>query len=802
MPKPAVPPELPDTERPRGVVPSPERPTTDGEAALGAVVTEPAVRAEQRHLDLLYRRLDEMRRRTQDLKDRARFENDGTPAGMFNRDAWQFRYADELAALSAAEDRLCFGRLDTDDGDDRHIGRMGITDGTPDRRHLLVDWRAPAAAPFYTATALAPQGVVRRRHIRTSRRRVLGVSDEFLQASDLSAEADELGVGGDSALVEALNAPRTGRMADIIETIQAEQDTIIRSDRSGILVVQGGPGTGKTVVALHRAAYLLYTYRERLGSHGVLVVGPSRTFLEYIGAVLPSLGETSVVLATTSTLVPGVSATAVDEPVVAELKGRPMMAAIVDNAVLDRQRVPRSVRVVPYDRGTVRLEPSLLRAAQRRAWGSRLPHNRARSVFVRTVINGLARQVVARPGVRQLEPDPVQADLGEIRKDLAGDPGIQAALADLWPALTPVRLVSELFAGGRLDAVAGHLPESQRELLRRQPDDPLTESDIPLIDEAAELLGEVAAIDLRAAAEAAAELAFARETLEALQTAAAGQADGGVGYTVGMLSAEDLAEQHAPPPTTPSGPMPDREWTYGHVIVDEAQELSGMAWRMIMRRCPLKSMTVVGDVAQTSAPGGSTSWARALNPVARGRWRLTELTVNYRTPTEIMALAAPVLAAIDRNLTAPTSLRDSGRRPWSVRAASEERLAEAVAVAVAAEAAEMDGGQLAVLAAAPSGADWSPHGGPSLLDAVRSLVPDAEGAAGPGRRVVVLDVHQAKGLEFDRVIVVEPAAIVEASGHGLGDLYVALTRATQDLGMVHARPLPGVIDPALLDHRG
>jgi DNA helicase IV len=808
MPKPAVPPELPRPDAPGGATGSPagsaaDRGAVPGVSNAAAVVAEPAVHAEQRHLDLLYRRLDEMRRRTQDLKDRARFENDGTPAGMFNRDAWQFRYADELAALSAAEDRLCFGRLDTDDGDDRHIGRMGITDGTPDRRHLLVDWRAPAAAPFYTATALAPQGVIRRRHIRTSRRRVLGVSDEFLQASDLPAEADELGVGGDSALVEALNAPRTGRMADIIETIQAEQDTIIRSDRSGILVVQGGPGTGKTVVALHRAAYLLYTYRERLGSHGVLVIGPSRTFLDYIGAVLPSLGETSVVLATTSTLVPGVTATAIDEPAVAELKGRPMMAGIIDNAVLDRQRVPRSPRVVPYDRGTVRLEPSLLRAAQRRAWGSRLPHNRARSVFVRTVINGLARQVVARPGVRQLEPDPVQADLGEIRKDLAGDPGIQAALADLWPALTPERLVTELFTGGRLDVIARNLPVAQRELLRRKPDDPLTESDIPLVDEAAELLGEVAATDLRAAAEAAAELAFARETLEALQTAAASQADGGVGYTVGMLSAEDLADQHvAPAPAAPTGSIPDRDWTYGHVIVDEAQELSGMAWRMVMRRCPLKSMTVVGDVAQTSDPGGSTSWARALNPHARGRWRLTELTVNYRTPTEIMALAAPVLAAINRDLAAPTSLRDSGHRPWSVRAASEERLAEAVATAVAGQVAEMDGGQLAVLHAAGSGAGGIADGGRPLLDAVRSLVPDAEGAAGPGRRVVVLDVHQAKGLEFDRVIVVEPAAMLEASGHGLGDLYVALTRATQDLGVVHARPLPGVLDPRLLERRG
>jgi DNA helicase IV len=756
----------------------------------------PAVRDEQEHVDLLYRRLDEMRRRTQDLKDRARFENDGTPAGLFNRDAWQFRYAEELAALGAAEDRLCFGRLDTEDGAERHIGRMGITDGTPERSHLLVDWRAPAAAPFYTATALNPLEVVRRRHIRTSRRRVLAVSDEYLQASDLTPEVDYLGVGGDSALLDALNAPRTGRMVDIIETIQAEQDAIIRSERNGIMVVQGGPGTGKTVVALHRAAYLLYTYRERLGSHGVLVIGPSRTFLEYIGQVLPSLGETSVVLATPSTLVPGVTATTIDPPRVAELKGRLAMVSVIDNAVLDRQRMPDRVRVVEYDHGTVRLEPSLLRAAQRRAWGSRLPHNRARAVFLRFVINGIARQVSARPGVAQLEPDPVRLDLDDIRKDLSADPSIQAALSDLWPALTPSALVAELFATGRLDTAARHLRPEQRELLRRPVGAPLTESDIPLLDEAAELLGEVSQVDLRAAAEAAEELAFAREALASMQSAAAEQSDSGIGYTVGMLEAEDLVARHADGAGRTGGDAAgpgraslDREWTYGHVIVDEAQELSPMAWRMVMRRCPLRSMTVVGDVAQTSDPAGTTSWAHALNPHARGRWRITELTVNYRTPAEIMAVATPVLAAINRELKPPTSLRVSGVLPWVARTAD---LAATLATFVRREAEDLSAGQLAVLHAGDDGA---------LARALRNLVPEVQDTAGPGRRIVVLGVHEAKGLEFDSVIVVEPSAIVGGGTHGLGDLYVALTRATQRLGIIHREPLPGVVDESLLERR-
>jgi DNA helicase IV len=757
----------------------------------------PAVQSEQQHLDLLYRRLDQLRSRTQGLKDSAMRENDGTPAGLFNRDVLQFRYAQELAALSAAEDKLCFGRLDGEDDSSIHIGRMGLSEDTPERNQLLMDWRAPSAAPFYTATALDPQGVRRRRHIRTSRRRVLAVSDEFLQAGGGEAATDQadadLGVGGDAALLDALNAPRTGRMGDIIETIQAEQDAIIRADRNGVLVVQGGPGTGKTVVALHRAAYLLYTYRERLGSHGVLVIGPSRTFLSYIGQVLPSLGETSVVLATIGTLLPGIEATAVDAPDIAVLKGRLTMASVIDNAVLDRQRMLRRTRTVPYDRGTVRLDPALLRQAQRRAWGSGRPHNRARAVFVRSVIDGLARQVAGRPGVRQLDPGAARPDLQEIRRDLARDTGVQAALADLWPPLTADELVGELLSDPRrLACAAPRLSPAQRTLLLRPPGSPFTVSDVPLLDEAAELLGQVSQQDLARRAALAEELAFAADTLQALGSAEAGEDDSGIGFTLSMLTAEDMARLHAGDELvgqTADRAAADREWTYGHVIVDEAQELSPMAWRMVFRRCPLKSMTVVGDVAQTSDPAGSSSWAAALNPHARDRWRLAELTVNYRTPGEIMALAAPVLAAIHPQLAPPSSVRDTGRRPWAARVAD---LPAAVAAAAAAAAAEMTAGQIAVLHAGDQG---------ELLTAVRAAIPDASGEAGPGRQVVVLPVRDAKGLEFDRVLLAEPARIAAAGRHGLGDLYVAMTRATQELGILHTEPLPAQIDPARLDLR-
>jgi DNA helicase IV len=259
-----------------------------------------------------------------------------------------------------------------------------------------------------------------------------------------------------------------------------------------------------------------------------------------------------------------------------------------------------------------------------------------------------------------------------------------------------------------------------------------------------------------------------------------------------MLTAEDMARLHAGDELvgqTADRAAADREWTYGHVIVDEAQELSPMAWRMVFRRGPLKSMTVVGDVAQTSDPAGSSSWAAALNPHARDRWRLAELTVNYRTPGEIMALAAPVLAAIHPQLAPPSSVRDTGRRPWAARVAD---LPAAVAAAAAAAAAEMTAGQIAVLHAGDQG---------ELLTAVRAAIPDASGEAGPGRQVVVLPVRDAKGLEFDRVLLAEPARIAAAGRHGLGDLYVAMTRATQELGILHTEPLPAQIDPARLDLR-
>src|SRR5664279_261185 len=325
------------------------------------------VAEEQAQLTLLYRRLDALRRERVELRDRYVRHSDGTPGGRVERDVAYARHAAALQTLTAAEDRLCFGRIDHTDGESMHIGRMGIFDDSGDHRQLLMDWRAPSARPFYVATAAEPLGIRRRRYIQTRRRRVEAVTDDYLVLAGAAdpGQASAAGLAGEAALLSAIRAPRTGRMSDIVATIQAEQDNIIRADRTGILVVQGGPGTGKTAVALHRAAFLLYTYREQLGQRGVLIIGPNPTFLRYIGQVLPSLGENAVVLSTIGDMFPGVTARAQEVPGTARVKGRPAMAAVIANAVLQRQAMPTDTVHVRFDGapgGRLRLPPELLSA--------------------------------------------------------------------------------------------------------------------------------------------------------------------------------------------------------------------------------------------------------------------------------------------------------------------------------------------------------------------------------------------------------------------------------------------------------
>ncbi|MCO1595787.1 AAA family ATPase [Micromonospora sp. RHAY321] len=735
---------------------------------------------------MLYDRLDGLREQAASrLTDELR-NTGGTRQDRSQRDSSVAMYADQVEQFSAVEDGLCFGRLDGDDDSRRYIGRIGIFDTTGDYDPLLMDWRAPAARPFYLATAANPQGVRRRRHLRTRQRKVTGLNDEVLDIDTAAPDAHEE-LTGEASLLAALNAGRTGRMRDIVETIQAEQDRIIRADLPGVMVVQGGPGTGKTAVALHRAAYLLYTHRRELSSRGVLLVGPNATFLRYISQVLPTLAETGVLLRTQGDLFPGVSAQRAEPAGTAALKGRAVLAEVLALAVRDRQWVPDEPLDIEVEREALTLDPETVRTARDRVRRTDRPHNLARALFDVEIVHALADQVAERIGADPLGGDNLldEADRAEIRRELREEPEIQATLDRLWPVLTPQRLLADLYADpDRIAAAAPMLTDEERALLHREPGG-WTPADVPLLDEAAELLGE----DERAAAARLDRIRrMEREYAEGVLEIARGsrsidvedEAEGGeiLGVT-DLIDADRLLErqEEADRLTTAQRAAADRKWAFGHVIVDEAQELSPMAWRLLMRRCPSRSMTIVGDVAQTGALTGTPSWADALAPYVAQRWRLTELTVSYRTPAEIMAVAADVLAEIDPGLRPPRSVRESGVPPWD-RAVPDEQLAAELVAAATREATALAEGRLGVIV--PAGRV------DELGAAVTTALPEAAVGEHPEleSRVVVLTVAQAKGLEFDSVLVVDPDRMVAESPRGRSDLYVALTRATQRLGVL------------------
>jgi DNA helicase IV len=739
---------------------------------------------EQAYLDLLHERLDAERAQAAGRLAGHLRESGGTPQQRSQREAATGLYADRLAQLDAVSEGLLFGRLDLMAPATRYIGRIGLLAEDRDADPLLIDWRAPAARPFYLATAASPQGVRRRRHIRTRGRRVVGVDDEVLDLDAARTAGGREDVTGEAALLAALTAARTGRMRDIVETIQAEQDEVIRSRLPGVLVVQGGPGTGKTAVALHRAAYLLYTHRAQLTRHGVLVLGPNDTFLRYISQVLPSLAETGVLLATLGDLFPGVPARASEPVAVAELKGRLSMAGVLAAAVRDRQRsAPVDVTVDGYP---LHLPEEVTAAAVASARRTGRPHNLARPVLVTELVHALSLVVAERIGADPLGGENLleEADLAEIRRELHDDPAVRAAIDELWPELTPAGLLADLYASPERLAAAGADPA-----LLRAPGAGWTPADVPLLDEAAELLGED---DTAAQAEAERRRQQDVEYAEGVLEIAAGsksvdfedEEDEQL-HATDLVDASVFAERHAVTDrrTAAERAAADRTWAFGHVIVDEAQELSPMAWRLLMRRCPSRSMTVVGDVAQTSDLSGATSWADVFEPYVGSRWRLTELSVNYRTPAEVMAVAADVLAAIDPAMRTAPAVRSAGVEPWA-REIAVSGLARSVVDAVRQEAAVIGDGRLGVLV--PAGLV------DTLGPALTAAVPDAAVGEQPDlrNRVVLLSVRQAKGLEFDAVLLVEPDRILAESPRGLRDLYVAVTRTTSRLGVLHTAALP------------
>ncbi|MFE4917384.1 HelD family protein [Streptomyces sp. NPDC056661] len=736
------------------------------------------MRQEQQFVSLAHERLDQLRAAAEAAMRTTIAQLSTGRQARVERDIGVAEHSASLASLNAAVTGLCFGRIDRRDGVTYHIGRIGIRRDDAERTPLLIDWRAPVARPFYLATGYEPMGLRRRRHITTQGRTVTDLHDEIMDLADTTRTGYE-SHDADEVLLASLNSARTGRMGDIVSTIQAEQDHIIRAPQRGVLVVEGGPGTGKTAVALHRAAYLLYAHREQLAKRAVLIVGPNPAFLGYIGDVLPSLGETGVLLSTVGELFPGVHATGTDSPAAAAVKGRADMAGVLAEAVRDRQQVPEKGEpiVIAHDDGELILDWDMAVEARHKARETGLPHNLALPTFAFRIIDDLTTQLADRIGADPyggpnfLGPD----DIAQLGKGIAASAEVHAAITSLWPPLTP-----QEFLAGYLEEPT-HLAEDDAELLRRAKKAAWTPADVPLLDEAAELLGaDDSAARAAAEAERARQIAYAQGVLDVSYASRTYEFEdkedidedaSEVLAAHDIIDAERFAErqEEADHRSAAERAAADRTWAFGHIIVDEAQELSAMAWRLLMRRSPTRSMTLVGDPAQTGDLAGCDSWQEILAPHVQDRWQLARLGVNYRTPAEIMEYAAERRRATDPAFEPPRSIRSTGARPW-------ERTLPLADVAGLAEAEAPAEGRLAVIA-------------PRELHAELTGLDD--GPLDLHRPVVLLDPRQAKGLEFDTVLVVAPALMTP------NDLYVALTRATQRLGVItpaSATPSPAAAE--------
>lgn len=714
---------------------------------------------EQAYVDTLFAHLDaEVARAQTRLEEVQRDVDPDNPDSdaLVRRETEYHGLNAKLDALNVAETGLVFGRIDVVEDDPenpvpgrpdlerRYIGRMGIDDREDNYRTLLLDWRAPLARPFYLATTAHPEGVESRRNIRMRGRTVTAVDDEVLSGD--SAEPTSAGVGSEAALRRAMNEARTGHMRSIVETIQREQDEIIRDPTRGVMVVQGGPGTGKTAVALHRVAYLLYTWREQLTRTGVLVVGPNATFLEYISRVLPELGETGVVLSTVDQLVPGFTPGGNDSSAAREVKGSIEMVTILKRAVQAYETVPDAPVRLTFDGVPIDATPQMVKAARTRARRSRRPHNQARAHFAEHLTQLLAEALARRIGEDPLGGTNLlsDADVDQLHDDLADDPQVQRLIDAHFPELEPAEVLDALLTSkDTIAEVAGDYDDYTRAALYRVPGSPFSHADTALVDELAVLIGTVDPEEQRrkeeeewrelvAEAEGALDVLASSESTDNDDD----QFEAEILSAADVIDAETLASRQRETDTrsTAQRARADQTWAYGHVIVDEAQELSPMEWRMVFRRCPSRWMTLVGDTAQTSSPAGVDDWSAALEPFVGERFRLHELTVNYRTPKEIADYAAEILAHIDPQAVVPQAIRASGVPVQFVPdlEALEHRTAR--------------------------------EGLTTVIDAE--------------------NVGDMKGLEFDHVVVVEPGKIIEASPQGWQDLYVAVTRATQTLTVV------------------
>ncbi len=730
-------------------------------------VRDREISVEQAHLDRVYRRLEEKIHEAEFLmNDAAQRGQVGTPGALAERDAQVFRAGVHLSRLNNEFEDFLFGRIDlllgkdgkkgpdgaytavepaegalrpdntADIAETLHIGRIGVLD--EDYAPLVIDWRAPAAAPFYRSTPVDPGRVVRRRVIRSKGRRVLGVEDDLMRPEiKASLDGEELAVVGDGALLAALGPARTHSMRAIVASIPAEQDLVIRAPAASGTYVEGGPGTGKTAVALHRPAYLLYQDRRRYAG-GILIVSPTPLLVAYTEGVLPSLGEEGqVAIRAIGSLVDGAEATLYDSPATARAKGSSRMLKVLRRAArgaLEPEGTPTLLRVVAFGR-RLELEAEELAGIRRTVLGGTAPVNLLRPRARRLLLDALW----ARSGAAGRHSDPELA--AELRssfdEDVSSEDSFLAFLDAWWPELTPAAVLTAMADERKLGRWSRRVlnPGEVRKVARSLRREGYSVHDIALLDELQAVLGAPAR-------------PRKRRELDPLDQ---------------LTGLEELMPQREETQRERAERLAQERTEYAHVIVDEAQDLTPMQWRMVGRRGRHATWTVVGDPAQSSWSDPDEAAAARDEALGTRPRRRFELTVNYRNPAEIAELAAKVLALAMPGSPSPTAVRSTGVEPrFAVVAASLEETVRAEA----ARLLELVDGTVGVVVAM------------NRREEARRWL------AGLGDRVVALGSLEAKGLEYDATVVVSPAEIADESPAGLRVLYVALTRATQQLTVV------------------
>ncbi|MEV6016222.1 MULTISPECIES: UvrD-helicase domain-containing protein [unclassified Streptomyces] len=769
-------------------------------------VRDREIGVEQEHLDRVYRRLEEKIHEAEFLMhDAAQRGHVGTPGALAERDAQVFRAGIHLNRLNNEFEDFLFGRIDLLRGKDGvkgpdgaytavepaegavredntadiaetlHIGRIGVLDA--EYAPLVIDWRAPAAAPFYRSTPVDPGRVVRRRVIRSKGRRVLGVEDDLMRPQvKASLDGRELPVIGDGALMAALGQARSHTMRDIVASIQAEQDLVIRAPAASVTYVEGGPGTGKTAVALHRAAYLLYQDRRRYAG-GILIVSPTPLLVAYTEGVLPSLGEEGqVAIRAIGSLVDGVAATLYDSPAVARAKGSYRMLKVLRKAARGALESPAApaggtsgqlalgepdaapagtptrLRVVAFGR-RLELESAELDRIKHNALGGTAPVNLLRPRARRLLLDALWSKSGA--GTRHADPELAAELRSSFDEDVTSEDSFLAFLDAWWPELTPRGVLAAMADERRLGRWARRIlnPGEVRRVARSLKRDGFSVHDVAMLDELEAIVGAPARPRKRRELDPLDQLTGLEELMP-------------VREETQRERAERLAQERT---------------EYAHVIVDEAQDLTPMQWRMVGRRGRHATWTVVGDPAQSSwSDPDEAAEARDEALGTRPRRRFT-LTVNYRNPAEIAELAAKVLALAMPGSESPSAVRSTGVEPRF--AVVRDSLAQTVRAEAAHLLDRVDGtvGVVVAMNRREEAARW---------------------LAGLGDRVVALGSLEAKGLEYDATVVVSPAEIADESPAGLRVLYVALTRATQQLTVVSSErdePDPNGVPDLLRD---